>query len=169
MLASGLLLLSGESSRVFPNGEKWVPKDFDPKNTVLLVENFVILTKKGENKVEKANQDLKDYMKEHYPYPYEFVDDVTSANPQYADTLKCPYALVWSAHTTSPDPFPGKGAATPGTSGMSIPTTGISYNFFDRRTNQLMQTHGRANSYAIGNFSAVINTILDVLEKRGYK
>ena len=60
-----MALACNTSKMTFGNGKKWIPEDFDPNKTTLLVEEFTVS--------ENANQKMQEYMQEKYPYKYEFV------------------------------------------------------------------------------------------------
>ena len=54
----------GFSQKTLKNGDKWIPSDFDPKTTILLVEEWDGLQK------EKGITHQENYMDEQNPYKY---------------------------------------------------------------------------------------------------
>jgi hypothetical protein len=81
----------------YTNGNKWIPTDFDTRNSVLLVLNFSIkenpnaYLKKAQ---DKATNEMKEIMKADYPYKYEFVSKDDLKSGKYDDKEKYRFALV---------------------------------------------------------------------------
>ena len=142
-------IASKPSQKTFSNSEKWIPGDFDPKTTTLLVEEF--FSKRVEKKME-------DYMAEKYPYKYEFVSLETIKNRQgkYADTKLYKYALIFSSHTSTQFDVQ--------THKPGLTVTGFDYHFYDRALSKDYPATGKASSYANMTFEPVINTIVKTFE-----
>jgi hypothetical protein len=147
-----IALACNPSKKTFGNSEKWIPEDFNPEKTVLLVEKFTI-SKKEEQKME-------DYMSEKYSYKYEFVSAATIRNREgkYADTKLYKYALVISSETTHYTKM--EGAAT--SSGLTV--TGFDFNFYDRESDKNYPKTKKASSWASMTFKPVINSIMKKFE-----
>lgn len=114
MLVSVFALYAG--TKVFRNGDKWVPADFDPKKTLLVQD---IGTFQG------MNEKMKTYMQEKYHYPYKFTSNTKKDNADY-DVNTYPYALVWSFTTHPGDQF---NSGPPQTNKYEL-------MFYDRRTDK---------------------------------
>lgn len=147
-----IALASNPSKKVFKNSEKWIPDDFVPSKTILLVEKFSVS--------EKAEQQMEDYMSEKYPFKYEFVSLSTIKNREgkYADTKLYKYALVITSHSSTMTK--AEGASTSG--GLTV--TGFDFNFYDRSIDKNYPPTKKASSYAIMTFKPVINTIIKKYE-----
>ena len=143
-------IASNTSKLTFGNSEKWIPADFDPAQTILLVEDFGVSA--------KAQRKMEAYMSEKYPYKYEFVSLKTIQNNEgkYSDRKLYKYALVYSSHTTfSRDNQTGRDGPT---------VTGFDYHFYDRELDKDYPATGKSSSYAIMTFKPVINTIVKKFE-----
>lgn len=162
-LVNMLFMFGGPSDKHFLNGEKWVPKDFDPKNSTLLIENFSLINKKGKDLFAKENQKLKEFMKENYPYPYEFTSNLD--DPKYSKSDKYRYAITWGTHTSTPTPG-ARGNSYAGSSGMTISSTGITCSLYDVKNNTDLPASGKSTSYASGIFSMTINTMVYIFLQR---
>lgn len=151
---SALSIVAGPSNKHFFNGEKWVPEDFDPTTTTLLIKNFsyTYTNKKGKTVVvfEKEQAKLEKFMKENYPYPYEFTDDIH--DDKYKNGQKYHYAITWGSNTTTYS------------NGTAI--SGINCYLYDNRKHTELPGSGRGTSYAIGIFSMTINTMVYMYEQR---
>ena len=147
-----IALASNPSKKTFKNSSSWIPKDFNPNKTILLVEKFAISG--------RAEQNMEDYMNQKYPYKFEFVDIQTIKNKEgkYADTKLYRYALVISSHTSTMTK--AQGAVTSG----GLTTTWFDFNFYDRDLNKSYPPTRRPSSYASTTFKPVINTIVKHFE-----
>ncbi len=151
----GLFIVAGPSDKHFINGEKWVSEDYNPTNTTLLIKKFsYTYTYKGKTGVayEKEETKLEKYMKESYPYAYEFTDNLS--DEKYADKEKFRYVIDWGSNTTT---------YTSGT-----PISGINCYVTDRKLGP-WKSSGRGTSYAIGVFSMTINTMVFIYQERNKK
>jgi hypothetical protein len=139
------------SKMTFSNGDKWIPADYNPNTTVLLVQTFGVSA--------KAQEKIENYMAETYPYKYEFVGlkTINEKSGKYADIKKYKFAIVYSSHTTtSRDIQTGKSGPT---------VTGFDYNFIDRETGKEYPPTKKSASYAIMTFKPMINTLVKHFEK----
>ena len=145
-------IASNSSKKVFKNEENWIPEDFDPAKTTLLVQEFTVS--------DKAQGQMEDYMAEKYPYKYEFVSrsQIFNQEGKYANTQLYKYALVISSGTSTTTK--SGGASTSG--GLTV--TSYDFNFFDRSAVKHYPKTRRASSYAITTFKPVINTIVKKFE-----
>ncbi|HEX8331711.1 MAG TPA: hypothetical protein VF622_03770 [Segetibacter sp.] len=139
---------SNPSKKTFGNSENWIPQNFDPKTTTLLIENF--------SASKSAEEKMQQYMSESYPYKYEFVDLKTIQNRtgKYADTRLYKFALVISMHSSTINKSQGA------SSSIGLTTTGFDFHFFDRDLIKNYPSTKRASSYPIMTFKPVINTIV---------
>ncbi|MCB9034505.1 MAG: hypothetical protein H6553_11760 [Chitinophagales bacterium] len=156
------LFINGTYDGIWNSYKKWMPKDFDTKNNILLVDDIKVYDKKGNlvKSYVKANEQMREYMKEKYPYEYEFVNvDSLNLSDKYKDTDKYRYCLVWSMNTSKTYTTYKPSAPT----GMQFQQNGGSaYNTFtisDRKSNTNFGT-SKGTSYIIGTFSLYINTIV---------
>jgi hypothetical protein len=150
-LLSGYLLVGGcnSSKMTFGNGDKWIPADFVPAKTVLLVEKYTL-----SNKVEEK---IEAYMNENYPYKYEFVglDDIKNrSGGKYANTKLYKYALVIYA-TRSTYTY---------TDRSTVVTAGYDYYFYDREISKNYRETGKASTWILVTFKPIINTIVKKFE-----
>ena len=83
----------------FKNGKDWIPVDFDPKNSILLVEKSYSMTSQ-----EKA---MEEYMKKNYPYRFEFVtlSSIKLKSDKYSDTVLYRYALINDSYSLTSSNF----------------------------------------------------------------
>lgn len=146
-----IAIASSPSKKTFDNSVQWLPKDFEPSQTVLLIEKFDLS--------DKQQRIIEEYMAEKYPYKYEFVSLYTIQNKEdkYADTERYKYALVITGHTyTSEEVNTGKRGPT---------VTGFDYYFHNRDRNRNYPPTGKNSSYISMTFKPIINTILEKFKK----
>lgn len=134
----------------FSNGQKWIPENFEPSKTVLLVEKLDVS--------ERQTKKMEDYMSEKYPYKYEFVSlsTIKTTTGKYADTKLYKYALVISSHLTTYTHTDGSASA--------MRTTGYDFNFYDRSNDKEYPSTTKSSGYPIMTFEPVINTIVKKFE-----
>lgn len=144
-----LAIASKPSKMVFKNADQWIPGDFNPHNTVLLVQIFDVS--------DKAQKNMETYMAEKYPYKYEFasLQTIKSKDGKYSDTKLYKYALMVTSHTINTRDQTGR-------SGPSY--VGFDYNFYDRESGKNYPVTGKGSSYAIMTFKPVINSIVKKFE-----
>ncbi len=140
------------SKLTFGNSDKWIPADFNPGKTILLVQKFA-----GSKKVQ---QQMEDYMAENYSNKYEIVDEaiIEQKAGKYANTNLYRFALrmtTGSEHITK-----AQGAST---------NAGISYSkfdfyFYDREAGKSYPTTRKESSNTMMLFKPVINTIVKKFE-----
>jgi hypothetical protein len=140
-----LAIASNPSKKTFSNGEKWIPKDFDPTKTTLLIQKF--------RSSEKQQTKMEGYMEEKYPYKYEFVstETIIEREGKYADTDIYRYALRITSHTTT-------------YTNSNMVTSGFDFYFYDRANDIKYPASNKASSYIFTTFQPVINTILKKYE-----
>lgn len=152
LISSMFFSCTSAEKMTFKNGKKWIPEDFNPDKTILLVQKFTIA-----NRIhQKTEQKMEDYMAEKYPYKYEFVDLTTIINHEgkYADTKVYKYALVNSSHTST-ERSTGYGSLT---------ITGWDFNFYNRSNDKNYPKTNKSSSYPIMTFKPTINTIVQKFE-----
>ncbi len=145
-----IAIASNPSKKTFKNADKWIPDDFNPSKTILLVQKFTIS--------ENAESKMEEYMSEKYPYKYEFVSlqTIRSKEGKYSNTSLYKYALIITSHTTtSRDMQTGKPGPT---------VTGFDYNFYNRENDKNYPATNKSSSYAIMTFKPVINSIVKKYE-----
>lgn len=88
-----LLALASSSKNSVIRSDSWIPKDFDPKGTVLLVATH------PRNK--NQNEKMIKYIEKHYAYPFEVVDEdvIRRLEGKYADAHKYRYGFIWKVST----------------------------------------------------------------------
>lgn len=136
------------SKLVYINGKKWIPADFDPASTILIVQQ---LPRPG-----KEMQRMEEFMHEKYPYRYEFVpiETIKSREGKYADTKLYKYALIFSygLNNTSPGSvkFP------------SFPEMLFDMRFYDRGSGKKL----RATNYPLRSPSSVLKPVINTIVKK---
>ena len=162
-VSSFLISSCSPSKMTFKNGESWIPSEFNPRNTTLLVQKFEV-AKSGQKKME-------DYMVEAYPYKYRFITlkDLSNTAGRYTNTDSFRYVLEVESHvrqtqSTFNTMGPNKGFSSPG---MNI--TGFDYHFYDRKLDKHYRQTGMGSGYAIMTFKPVINTIVANVQKQKKK
>lgn len=141
-----ILIIAGCNSpkKIFnSNSNGWLPADFNPKTGVLLIQSA--WPDKQQNKIEK-------FMKETYPYKYEFVGSRNSidSNSKYSDKNTCRFILAnaWSSKTMN--------YMQPN----QIDVHTCDYNFIDRLNNKNYPASGIAASYPSMVLEPIITKIL---------
>jgi len=150
LLLMAVIILSSCSGKrkIFGHTKRWIPANFEPANTVLLVEE--LYTAKGQRL-------MRAYMADKYPFRYEVTsnDSITGKLGRYADTKLYRYALVISTHEAQ--------AAMPNPSSASV--TGFDFNFYDRDLGRHYPRTRKGSSFPIMTFRPVINTIVKKFPK----
>lgn len=126
-----IMIAAGCSNKMFSNGAKWIPEDFHPASTTLLIIRF------GN---EKEYQAAQQFMKENYPYPYEFTYTLDTAK---FDAKKYRY-MIQDIHVSM---------------SHTRPVTGIDYYFYDRIEAREYPPTKRASSTYLMTFRPFIRTI----------
>jgi hypothetical protein len=131
--------LTGYSQgKVFNNGDKWIPPDFKASSTTLLI----IRTTPFAGKQEEYLAALE-FMKESYPYPYEFT--YLGDTAKFADRSKYRYLLLSVA-----------GDASRNSSDYHF---GIDFRFFDRLKKVYYPYTERASARGLMTFKPLIRTL----------
>jgi hypothetical protein len=101
LLAAALFTLAttnscSTSKKSLANSSAWLPTDFQPGQTVLLVQYFG----QGANPI---TADMIAYMKVKYPFKYKFVslEEIEDPRGPYVDANTYPYALVWDVRSVT--------------------------------------------------------------------
>jgi hypothetical protein len=147
------------SEKVFNNGDSWIPPDFNPQKSVLLVQllNEDVANSGWRTKFQKWNNEMKEYMQEKYPHKYEFVsaDDIQYKGKKYSDYQKYPYGLMISDGSVT---YYG-GAAGTGPDNKNT-RAAYDYYFLDRATGKKYPLTKKYSTNPVLTFMPVINTIL---------
>lgn len=148
------------ADKEFKNGDSWIPPGFRPQNSILLIQLLDVdaAPKSWQDKLNKWNQEMQDYMKEKYPYPYEFVNEDQIENPakKFSDHSKYGFGLLISKGSQRYEGVAGKQV------GDKFYNTATVYDFYfiDRATGKKYPLTKKYSSNPVMTFMPVINTIL---------
>lgn len=131
------------SKKSFANSCEWLPTDFHPEQTVLLVQYFG----QGANPI---TADMIAYMKAKYPFKYKFasIGEIEDPKGPYADANTYPYALVWHV-----------GSETFGRDGNKRKEY-YDLQFYNRKVKKDYPNTGKITTTPNMTFKPVINTIV---------
>lgn len=87
LIASVFVLNSCATSIPLKNSDKWLPQDFNPQTTTLLI--------RSTSNNSKFNNKMSGKIKKHYPYKYKVISDKTKIGEgtRYSDSTKYQYVL----------------------------------------------------------------------------
>ncbi len=142
---------SAFSQKTLKNGDKWIPPDFNPKNSILLVEAWSgIQEDKGIAKQEE-------YMDKIYPYKYEVVsfETIKKREGKYANAKIYKWALVSTANATALTKANGASTNT----GV-LTSVDRDFNFYDRENDKNYPPTNKSQGPFKQTFQVVINTIV---------
>lgn len=130
------------SNMTFGNGKDWIPKEFDAKSNILLIEADLPL--KGQERK------MEDYMKKNYPYRFEFVRyrDIVDREGKFADASLYRWVLMYAnsqVQTSNPN--------NPYASAMD-------FYFYDRMRDKRYPPTTKGSFRKIITFKPAINTIV---------
>ncbi len=164
MTIVGMSSFKGDDKVYNVDRDKFVPTDFDTRNGVLLIQDFMIYNRQGKanGNFKKANDKMKAHMAEVYPYKYEFVDEKNLNDSKYADKDKYRYVIMWTNYVSA-----GQTKYNPSSGSFSTSSSSSSNSFhvYDRKNNKHYLTGGYPTAYAIKNFIPTINTIVKLLKE----
>lgn len=128
------------SNNAFSDASAWIPQDFDPKKTTLLIEKYP-----GS---EKINREMEKHLSENYPYKYVIADyeTITSKKGKYDDLKKYPFAFVWRGERMQLK--------------RSVYNSDPDGNFYDRISGKNYPTTSKYNNYGHYSFIPFINSIV---------
>jgi|ERR1043165_4062704 hypothetical protein len=135
----------------------WIPKDFDGRNGVLLVEIIKLNIPDKQN--DKQNEKAKELMQQLYPYKYEFAtsEDIMNGS-KYADKKKYRWALMYSSSTSTSTLT--KGGTMPDQHGRdNITVSSSDFHVYDRQTNVHASPTGRSNSFILNIMRPTVATL----------
>jgi hypothetical protein len=144
-LISTICLQSCLQKMAFGNGNSWIPRNFDAKNTVFLIAYF------GSN--DKENRDAVNFMQKNYPYQYEMMEPDDTA--KFPDKKKYRFMLLPVSQTI----MTHSGAAG-GTNTLAAPVSASDFYFYDRLTNTTYPPLHKGSYKALVTFKPVIETIV---------
>jgi hypothetical protein len=139
------------SNRSYSDGAKWVPSDFEPSKSTLLVEHYP-----GK---EKWNTSMKNFLDKKYSGKYEIVnkEDILAINGKYTDTKVYKYAVLWRViGSISHSSFSGGGTTT----NFSSPTIDYSGHFLDRATGKEYPVTKKYNNYGWQGYVPFFNSVI---------
>ncbi len=135
------------NGKVFNNADKWIPADFDPRKTTLLIDCFC-----SSPLVKKL---IEEHMQEKYPYKSVVAND-TKDSIKYADKDLYRYVLVCRNYINSvSDP-----------SGRSSYISLYDYHIWDRKLDKHYPETGKPSQLPMVNFRPMINTIVKFLSEK---
>ena len=139
------------SQKTLKNGDKWIPGNFDPKTTVLLIEEWDGIQK------EKGITHQENYMDEKYPFKYEVVplSVITNRQGKYANCKIYKWALVSSTNTTALNKSTGASTNT----GV-LTSVDRDFHFYDRENDKNYPVTDKSQGPFKQTFQVVINTIV---------
>lgn len=162
LLLSIVLASCNTSKMTFSNVDKWLPKDFDPEKTILLVQHC-------GNPDGKFNRDMQAYMKKKYPYRFQFTSlkMIQARDGKYADTTLYRYALLWNHESKTNYRY-----GTNDMYGRSQPhgysrqrSVANDFSFYDRLNEKSYPKTGKGSSFPTTTFKPVINSIVERYRK----
>ena len=124
----------------FGNGDKWIPADFDAKNTVLLIQEA------GD--IDSRQKKTANFMKKEYPYQFEII-------PLY-DTTRFPDKAKYRFMLLSVD----QKIPAPGIPGFNDYVWGNDFCFYDRLTGIRYRPLKKGSANALTTFKPIIKTIV---------
>lgn len=139
------------SKKTLNNADKWIPSEFNPKNTILLVEEWSGIHK------DKGVAQQEDYMSQKYPYKYELVplSIIQKREGKYANTKIYKWALVSTSSSTALTKLTGASTNT----GV-LTSVDRDFNFYDRENDKNYRSTNRSQGPFKQTFQVVINTIV---------
>jgi hypothetical protein len=85
-----IAVASSHKNASFKDAQQWIPQDFNPNNTTLLIE---------KNPMSKrVNEKMIEWLQKNYPYRFEIVDDGVIENKissNYSDGKAYPFGVIW--------------------------------------------------------------------------
>ena len=163
LLSTLFLFLSCNISKMtFGNSKNWIPENFNPQKTILLVQKF--------DASAKIQEQMEEYMSTTYPYKYEFATNIQIANKigKYADTKLYKYALMTfnRKDVVNYRYVDANNIRAGGPMNRNDPTTykSVDFNFYDRDGDKNYPSTQRPSSSVMMTFKPVINTIVKKFE-----
>lgn len=152
LIALLLIASCSTSNKALNNGDKWIPAEFDPNTTTLLVQAWDGLGK------AKGLSEQKKLMAEKYPYKYEVVSlaNIKNRSGQYADTKKYRWALQSTVTYNRIATEGGKSSQT---------VANRDFNFYDRLNDKSYNSTGRSKGSFKRTLTVVLNTIVKHFSK----
>lgn len=139
------------NNKFFSDGEKWIPADFDPAESVLLVEHFP-----GK---EKWNTDMIHYLDEIYPGKYIVVskEDIVAIQGKYKDKKKYRYAVLWGTINSRSNSSRQSGNVL---YYYSDPKIDFSGHFLERETGREYPVTSKYNNYGSKGYIPFFNSVI---------
>jgi hypothetical protein len=137
---AAMVLHSCISKIAFGNGDKWIPADFDAKNSVLLIQEA--------GYIDSRQKKVANFMKKEYPYQFEII-------PLY-DTVRFPDKAKYRFMLLSVN----QKIAAPGTPGFNNFVNVTDFCFYDRLTGIRFTPLKKGSAGEFTTFRPVIKTIV---------
>ena len=138
--------------------EAWVPLDFDPVNTVLLIEKSKFYNE-SKKKHDKRIMQLEDVMKKNYPYAYKLIER-TDSDTSYNDFKMYPYMIIFKSEFHE---FSNSSRH------IASGSTGQLCRLLYRKNGAIVSTNFWSFSYQKGVLEATIKQLLNIYNKRNKK
>jgi hypothetical protein len=151
--ALGIFFAAAVASSVahatYGDAAKWIPKDFNPNDGVLLIQMHPLK--------EKQKQKMQQWLEQNYTYSFEIANEVDINNKEgkYADTKKYPFAVLWRS---------GEDVAYTAGSGQHFSWRMYGY-FVDRSTDKAYPSTSWANAYGQSGYIPFFNSVLKKYKK----
>lgn len=139
------------NNKYFSDGKKWIPADYDPAKSTLLVAHYP-----GK---EKWNTSMINYLDKNFPGKYEIVnkEDILAINGKYSNTKVYRYAVLWKEiDGTSYTSFSGGGRTT----NFESPRIDYSGHFLDRAMGKEYPVTKKYNNYGSQEYIPFFNSII---------
>jgi len=153
------IILSSFKGEIKPfKNTEWIPKDFDARTGVLLVQTaaFNVPTKQNE----KVTADLKEIMQQNFPFKYQFASVAEIAeSDKYADKDKYRWALASNSLRRS--------ANYVGTNPSTMVVNSVDYHIYDRKNDKEYEATGHSNSFPKAVFAPTVVTLVKYSKEQG--
>lgn len=135
---------SAQTNRTFADPDYWIPADFNPGTSTLLIARYP-LTAKAENKMEE-------FLSKEYPWPYEIVDEsaIRDNSAKYSDTTKYKFGFLWTLKNW----YGGR---------YDVDPNGF---FYERTIHKEYPTTRKINNYGQKSYMPFFNTIVKHFQRK---
>ena len=138
----------------FKNTE-WIPKDFDTRNGVLLVQEAAFNVPPKQN--QKITGDMKEIMQQNFPFKYEFAPtSEISSDGKYADKDKYRWALVTTSIKFTSQHFDGT---------LDMVVNAVDFHIYDRKNDKKYAPTKHSNSFVKPVMAPTVVTLVKYLKE----